>query len=163
MQLPLTGRLTLLIALAFMLVACGGGGKQRVVADGDTVSVMYTGTLDDGTVFDSSEGGDPLTFVVGQGQMIAGFEAAVYGMAVGDKKDIHIEPADAYGERRDDRVVTLPRDGAPAGLKVGDRVQLGNGAPATVIEITADSVTVDANHELAGQALNFAIEVVSVE
>ena len=162
MRLPLTGRLSLLIALAFMLVACGGG-TQRVVAEGDTVSVMYTGTLDDGTVFDSSEGGAPLTFVVGQGQMIAGFEAAVYGMAVGDKKNIHIEPADAYGERRDDRVVTLPRDGAPAGLKVGDRVQLGNGAPATVVEITADSVTVDANHELAGQALNFAIEVVSVE
>lgn len=156
-------RLTLVVAIALLFGACGGGEERRVAADGDTVSVHYGGTLDDGEVFDSSEGRDPLTFVVGQGQVIAGFDEAVRGMAVGDKKKVHIEPADAYGERSDDRVVTVPLNSAPAGLAVGDRVQLGNGAPATVLEVTSDNVTVDANHPLAGKALNFEIEIVSLE
>jgi FKBP-type peptidyl-prolyl cis-trans isomerase 2 len=146
-----------------MIAACGGGGGDRVAADGDTVSVHYVGTLDDGEVFDSSEGREPLTFVVGEGQVIAGFDEAVRGMAVGDTKTVHIEPADAYGERRDDLLITVPAESAPEGLEVGDRVQLGNGAPAMVIEITDEGVTVDANHALAGQALNFEIEVVELQ
>lgn len=151
------------LALALLLVACGGGEDRRVAADGDTVSVQYVGTFDDGEVFDSSEGRDPLTFVVGEGQVIAGFDEAVRGMAVGDKKKVHIDAANAYGERREDLVITVPLDDAPEGLAVGDRVQLGNGAPATVLEVTGENVTVDANHPLAGKALNFEIEVVSLE
>ncbi len=152
--------LALLVALP---TACGRLGKDhRVAKAGDTVAVNYTGTLDDGTVFDSSVGREPLTFTVGKGDVISGFDQAVVGMAVGDKKTVHLTPDQAYGEHRDDLVITVPKDKAPEGLQEGDRVQLGNGAPATVVTVTADSVTVDANSPLAGKALNFEIELVSI-
>jgi len=134
-----------------------------VVDVGDTVSVHYTGTLDDGEVFDSSVGRDPLTFVVGQGQVISGFDDGVRGMAVGDKKKVHLRVEQAYGPRRDDLVVSVSTANAPAGLAQGDRVQLGNGAPATVVSVTSEAITVDANHPLAGKALNFEIELVQVK
>ena len=129
---------------------------------GDTVSVHYRGTLDDGSEFDSSAGRDPLEFTVGAGQVIPGFDNAVVGMAVGDKKEVRLEPEDAYGERTDDRVISVPKEQAPEGLEVGQQVMLGQ-APATVVEVTDEAVTVDANHPLAGQALTFEIELVGIQ
>jgi peptidylprolyl isomerase len=129
---------------------------------GDKVSVHYTGTLDDGKQFDSSAGREPLQFTVGAGDVIAGFDRAVTGLEVGKSVKVRMEAKDAYGERRDDLVVTVPADQAPQGLAVGQRVSLG-GRPATVTKVDAAGVTVDANHELAGQALNFEIQLVSID
>lgn len=138
------------------------GEEGRVAQLGDTVSVHYRGTLDDGSEFDSSAGRDPLQFTVGAGQVIPGFDNAVLGMAVGDKKEVRLEPEDAYGEHTEDRVISVPKEQAPDGLEVGQQVMLGQ-APATVVEVTDEAVTVDANHPLAGQALTFEIELVGIQ
>lgn len=136
---------------------------DQTAADGDTVAVRYRGTLDDGTEFDSSEGRDPLTFVVGSGQVIAGFDDAVRGLAVGESRTVRIEPEDAYGEYTEEAIIDFPADSAPEGLQVGDAVTLGNGGRGTVLEITDEFVKIDANHPLAGQALTFEIELVSID
>ncbi len=134
---------------------------NKPAADGDTVAVHYTGTLDDGSQFDSSAGREPLEFVVGSGQVISGFDEAVRGLEVGESRTVRMEPADAYGEVRDDMVLTVPADQAPEGLNVGDQVAAG-GMPATVVAIDDDSVTIDANHQLAGEALTFDVELVAI-
>ena len=138
--------------------------------DGKKVKAHYRGTLDDGTQFDSSyDRGEPIAFTCGAGQMIAGFDAAVRDMAVGEKKTVHIPAADAYGERRDDLVIEFPREQVPNAeqLSCGDTVYLsgpgGQPVPATVARITPKVIAVDANHELAGKDLNFDIELVEVE
>ena len=133
-----------------------------MIQSGDRVALHYTGTLDSGEQFDSSVGGQPLEFVVGTNAVIEGFDRAVLGMAVGDEKTFRLEPDEAYGERSDEFVVSVPRDAAPEGLSVGDQVALGNGRPAVVVSINDTEVRVDANHSLAGEALTFAIEVVEV-
>ena len=138
----------------------GQGG--RVAKAGDRVSVHYTGTLDDGTQFDSSKGREPLQFTVGAGDVIAGFDRAVTGLEVGKSVKVRMEAKEAYGERSDEFVVKVPAAQAPPGLEVGQRVSLG-GRPAVVTAITTEEVTVDANHELAGKALNFEIELVSIQ
>jgi peptidylprolyl isomerase len=147
--------------LAIVLAGCGGE-ERRVAQTGDTVSVHYRGTLDSGEEFDSSRGRDPLTFTVGEGQVIDGFDAAVTGMAVGESKTVRLEPDQAYGARRDDLVITVPKAQAPDGLEEGQQVLVGN-APAVVTRVTDDEVTVDANHPLAGEALTFEIELVSIQ
>lgn len=147
-----------------------GQAEAKTVAEkGDTVKVNYRGTLDDGTQFDSSyDRGQPLEFTVSSGQMISGFDAAVEGMEVGEKKTVRLEPADAYGERSDAMVTTFSKDDVPDfdSLEVGDTVTLstsnGSTVAAAVTEKTDDSVTVDANHELAGKPLTFEIELVEV-
>ena len=131
--------------------------------DGDQVSVHYRGTLDDGTEFDSSRERGPLSFTVGAGQMIAGFDNAARGMAVGDTVTVRLKPAEAYGERRDELVLEVPIGQAPPGLRVGDSVPMSNGAMAVVTAVTQATVTIDANHRFAGQALTFEIEMVSIE
>ncbi len=131
----------------------------RTANDGDAVAVHYTGTLDDGSQFDSSAGRDPLEFVVGSGQVISGFDQAVRGLAIGESRTVRMEPADAYGERRDDMVITVPLEQAPPGIKVGDQVSAGN-MPAEVIAVDEETVTIDANHRLAGEALTFDVELV---
>ena len=136
--------------------------SDQVAADGDTVAVHYRGTLDDGSEFDSSEGRDPLAFVVGSGQVIAGFDDAVRGLAVGESRTVRIEPEDAYGEYTEEAVIDFPAESAPDGLEVGDAVTLGNGGRGTVLEITDEFVKIDANHPLAGEALTFEIELVSI-
>jgi peptidylprolyl isomerase len=133
-----------------------------VAEAGNTVAVHYRGTLDNGEEFDSSHGREPLTFQVGSGQVIPGFDQAVAGMTEGESKTIRIEPNEAYGERRDDLIIAVPVNQAPDGLEVGQQVRLGD-APATVVGVDEDEVTVDANHPLAGEALNFEIELVSVQ
>ena len=135
----------------------------ETATDGDNVAVHYRGTLDDGTEFDSSEGRDPLSFVVGSGQVIAGFDDAVRGLSVGDSRTVRIEPEDAYGEYTEEAVIDFPADSAPDGLQVGDAVTLGNGGRGPVLEITDEFVKIDANHPLAGEALTFEIELVSIE
>lgn len=134
---------------------------------GDTVRIHYTGTLDDGRTFDSSEGSEPLEFKLGARQVIAGFERAVEGMAVGQEKTVSIEPGDAYGERDENLVQTVTRDRFPADaqIEVGTQFQAAtqNGPlVVTVVEMDDRAVTVDANHMLAGQRLTFALRLVEV-
>jgi len=136
---------------------------------GDSVSVHYTGTLDDGTVFDSSSThGQPLTFKIGEGLVIKGFDEAVMGMNVGDKKKIHIEAKDAYGDPNPELLQQVPRDKLPKdqepkpGMILGVRAPDGMQFPATITAVTADTVTLDLNHPLAGKALNFDLELVKI-
>jgi peptidylprolyl isomerase len=131
---------------------------------GDTVRVIYTGKLDDGTVFDSNVGNEPLEFTLGEGQLIAGFEQAVLGMNTGDSTVVRIASADAYGEYMADRLVVLPRGELPAGLdpKVGQQLRFGSPDGAVVVVVTAateESITVDGNHPLAGKDLTFEIQL----
>ena len=136
--------------------------------DGDTVKVHYTGTLDDGREFDSSAGGDPLEFTLGAKQVIAGFENAVTGMAVGDTKTVSIEAEDAYGNHNPAMVQTVGRDRFPANVDIAVGMQFqasgqdGQPLAVTVVEVTDEQVTVDANHALAGQRLTFALELVEI-
>ncbi|MEQ8719215.1 MAG: peptidylprolyl isomerase [Acidimicrobiales bacterium] len=134
---------------------------QDSITNGDTVDVHYTGRLDDGEVFDSSAGRDPLTFEVGGGQVIAGFDEAVRGLGVGESRTVRIEPADAYGERRDELIGRVDAAKAPDGLTTGDAVMVGQ-QQAVVVEVTDSEVVLDANHPLAGKALTFDVEVVAV-
>ena len=135
---------------------------------GDTVRIHYTGTLNDGSVFDSSDGRDPLEFTLGAGQVIPGFDAAVDGMVVGDRKVAEIPADQAYGPRHDQAVQDVPRADIPAEipLEVGLQLQMqsptGQVMPVTVTAITDDAVTLDANHMLAGKDLTFDIELVSI-
>jgi peptidylprolyl isomerase len=134
----------------------------RTATSGDTVRVHYTGRLDSGEVFDSSQGGEPLSFAVGAGQVIAGFESAVDGLALGSSVTVRLDPADAYGPRQDEMVLTLPAEQAPPGLSAGQAVMLGD-HPATVVQVSDEAVVVDANHPLAGEALTFDIELVAID
>lgn len=135
---------------------------------GDNVKVHYKGTLTTGEQFDSSEGRDPLAFTVGAGQMIKGFDDAIPGMAVGDKKTINIAPSDAYGEKNTEAIVEFPKANIPTDMKLepGMKLQLQNQAgqpiPVVVTEIKDDVVILDANHELAGKELVFDIELMEI-
>jgi peptidylprolyl isomerase len=136
---------------------------------GDTAYVHYTGRLESGEVFDSSEGGEPLQFQVGSGQVIQGFDEGVNGMSVGDEKTIEIEPADAYGQRVDALIQSVPRQGInldrepEVGMRLGLQLPDGNEIPVTITEVTQDSITLDANHPLAGQKLIFDLKLVDVK
>lgn len=136
---------------------------------GDVVAVNYTGRLKDGTVFDSNEGGDPLSFTLGTGQVIAGFDEAVTGMEVGEVKTATIPSDDAYGARREDMVFTVERDRLPSDLnpEVGQELQLrtqdNQAVPVLITGLTETGVTIDANHPLAGVDLIFEIELVGIE
>jgi FKBP-type peptidyl-prolyl cis-trans isomerase 2 len=130
--------------------------------DGDRVSVHYTGTLEDGTEFDTSRGGEPFTFELGAGAVIPGFEEAVRPLEVGQKTTVTLSPEQAYGQPDPALVLEVPADRAPEGLNPGDRVMLGNGVPATVVEVSEEVVKIDANHPLAGRSLTFEVELVSV-
>lgn len=135
---------------------------------GDSVKVHYAGKLDDGTVFDSSVGREPLDFTVGAGQLIAGFDEAVVGMAVGEKKTVRIAPEQAYGPHNPEMTLQVPRGDLPPEIQPELGMQLeasqegGHSMVVTVVEVTDESVTFDANHPLAGKALTFEIEVVEI-
>jgi len=135
---------------------------------GDTVRIHYTGTLDDGTVFDSSEGRDPLEFAVGSGQIIPGLDIAIPGMSVGDKKSVKVDCQDAYGPIHPEARQAVPRAEIPADipLDLGTQLQVqtpdGHAMTVTVLEVTETQVTLDANHPLAGKHLTFDIEIVSI-
>lgn len=153
---------------------CGGGAAPKILFEGKNagkpVKVHYTGTLNDGTVFDSSRNrGATLDFICGVGMMIPGFDKAVVDMEIGDVVDIHIMPEDAYGMPDPSAVITMEIAQLPGSenLEVGQRVTLYNafGQPVPVLVTEKDDVniTLDANHEMAGKELNFNIELVSVE
>lgn len=129
---------------------------------GSTVSVHYHGTLDDGEVFDSSLEGAPLTFTVAAGQMIPGFEAAVLGMALGEKTSIRIPPEEAYGQRFDELVLEIPRESIPLETVVGQQLFSATGGSIIVTAIGTATATIDGNHPLAGKALTFEIEMVKI-
>jgi FKBP-type peptidyl-prolyl cis-trans isomerase 2 len=131
--------------------------------DGDIVEVHYVGTLDDGSQFDSSrDRGTPFSFTVGTGQVISGFDTAVRGAQVGNTNTARMEAADAYGEWTEENVVELPYDASQGELVIGDSVTLSNGQSAEVLEVSAATVKLDANHPLAGEALTFEIEVLVI-
>jgi peptidylprolyl isomerase len=137
--------------------------------DGDRVRVHYTGRLEDGQVFDSSRGGEPLEFTVGAGEVIPGFDEAVRGMAVGETKTVEIETEDAYGPRRDGLVATIERERAQfpvepqVGMSLALPLQDGNQIEVVVTEVTPEHVTIDGNHPLAGEKLIFDLELVGNE
>jgi peptidylprolyl isomerase len=172
-------RSTALIALVLLTAACGGSDDSTpttvavtqptiaegadVTADaGDLVAVHYTGTLDDGSQFDSSAGGSPLKFTVGSGQVIAGFDDAVTGMSIGETRTVRIPAEDAYGPYIEEAVFEVASSELPEGVGVGDRLQASDGSIVKITKIENGVVTVDLNHELAGEALTFEITLVSV-
>lgn len=139
-----------------------------MIENGQKVKIHYTGTLDDGKQFDSSAGRDPLEFEMGAGQVIPGFETGVKEMAVGEKKSIHIPSDEAYGEKRDEMVMEFDRAQLPEELEpaVGMGLQMqgpqGQPIPVQIIAVAEETITIDANHPLAGQSLNFELELVEI-
>ncbi|MFO7871434.1 MAG: peptidylprolyl isomerase [Kiritimatiellia bacterium] len=136
-----------------------------MVQKGKNVKVHYKGMLKDGSVFDSSEGQDPLSFKVGEGQMIAGVEKAVTEMKVGETRKVDIPSQDAYGESRDDMVASIPRDQFPDNIEPKEgmmlKMQSSQGdIPVRVTGVTEEKVEIDANHPLAGKDLEFELTVV---
>jgi peptidylprolyl isomerase len=139
-----------------------------MVKVGDIVSLHYKGTLNDGTIFDSSEGREPLEFEVGSGMVIKGFDDGVMGMAIGEKKDIHIGVEEAYGPANEEMIFKFDKAGIPSDvpLELGGTLNMHDGQqaiPVVIREIAEDYVLMDANHPLAGQELNFALELVSIK
>ncbi len=169
--------ISILFLLSLGLMGCT---KDTVVEKGNTVTVDYVGKLTDGTVFDTSiesvakESGkyqegrnysEWLTFEAGAGQMIAGFDQGVLGMKIDETKTVEITPTDAYGERDEAKLITIPKDQIPDADKyeVGLQVMSQYGQTFKVYEIKKDEIVFDANHELAGKTLIFDITVKSVQ
>jgi FKBP-type peptidyl-prolyl cis-trans isomerase SlpA len=140
---------------------------MKKIKDGDTVSVHYTGRLENGEVFDSSkvEGREPLKVTLGQGQLIKGFETALMEMAIGDTKTTEIESPDAYGEYMEEMIQEVPKTQMPGEVEVGmqlqSQTQMGP-VQFIVKEVKDESVVLDANHPLAGQKLIFDLEIVEI-
>ena len=177
----------LIAAVGLLAAACGGASAESgdepagedtessttsaasdasgslIAQDGDVVDVHYVGTLDDGSQFDSSRvRGTPLSFTLGSGQVISGFDEAVRGKTVGEVTTARMEPKDAYGEWSEDNIIVVPFNPEQGDVEPGDEVFLTNGQAAVVLEVTEESVTLDANHRLAGEALTFEIEVLAI-
>lgn len=137
-----------------------------IVKKGDKVKVQYTGTFDDGTVFDSSEGREPLEFTAGEGHVIKGFDEAVIGMKVGAEKKFHIKSEDAYGNQDPRLIQKVPREMLPkerdpeVGMAVVMQRADGMQFQAKIIGVADKEVTIDLNHPMAGKALNFKIKLV---
>ena len=135
---------------------------------GDTVRIHYTGTLTDGSEFDSSSGRDPLEFTLGSGQIIPGLDREIAGMAVGDTKTVTVPADEAYGPHQPEAVQEVPRDAVPEGINlvVGNRLQAttadGGQMVVTIAAVSDDTVTMDANHPLAGEDLVFEVELVEI-
>ena len=137
------------------------------IKTGDTVSVHYVGTFNDGTEFDRSRENSPLTFKVGSGMVIAGFDKAVMGHEVGDKFSVNIPAAEAYGETQPNLLFPVPMEQVPATIKpeVGMRLHVGTDQgelEVCICEVTETHIVLDANHPMAGKDLNFALEIVAI-
>ncbi len=156
------------MVLLAMVSGCTGSTGRRPPKNGDVVKVEYTGTLADGTVFDTSEGRGPSQFTVGAGEMISGFDRAVLGMRVGESKTVTIPADQAYGAYREDLLVDLDREqfGNTSVPEVGQEITIstpyGQTMTVPVINVTDSAVTVDVNHPLAGKDLTFAITLVEI-
>lgn len=139
-----------------------------MIKKGSKVKAHYTGKLTNNEEFDSSliEGREPLEFTIGNGELIPGFENGIIGLSAGDKKTIEIPASEAYGEYKDELLVTVPKTNAPEGVQVGHSLQAnmntGQMVNFMVREINEDNIIVDANHPLAGQTLIFEIEILEV-
>lgn len=137
-------------------------------SNGNRVKIHYTGKLEDGSVFGTSTGKDPLEFTIGDGNILPGLESAVVGMGVGEKKTVTLPPDDAYGQRSDELVALFKKSDLPDGLetKVGDRLQMkrpdGENIIVTVTDVGADDITIDANPPLAGHTLIIELELVDI-
>ncbi len=135
---------------------------------GDTVKIHYTGTLDDGAVFDSTLESDPIEFIIGNGDIIAGFEAAVIGMALGETKTVIIDPEQAYGHYNAEMTQQVPRSAIPADIDLQEGMILSAESPDgqpisfTVKTLGDEQVTIDGNHPLAGRSLTFALELIEI-
>lgn len=145
------------------------GGEKALVKKGDRIKVQYTGTLQDGTMFDKSKEGGPLEFTVGSGQIIPGFDKAVEGMKLNEEKKVTLKPEDAYGKRDETAIREFPKNSLPEnfkpekGMMIKLQDQTGRAIPGTVTDITENSITVDLNHPLAGKDLTFDIKVIGIE
>ena len=154
----------ILLVLGILISGCASGAK-----DGDTVSLDYTGTLADGSMFDTSIGGEPLSFTMGAGNMIPGFEKAVLGMKVGDEKTVTIPSSEAYGAYSDNKIAEISRSQLAPGLVpvVGMELQAaqpdGSIAIVTIKKVSDTKVTIDTNHPLAGKDLTFKIKILKIE
>ena len=141
---------------------------MKQVKEGDVVKVHYTGKLVNGEQFDSSTGREPLEFTVGAGQMIKGFDDAMPGMSLGEKKTINIAPENAYGARSEEAIIEFPKENVPAdmvlepGMPLTLSNQAGQPVPVIVVEVKEEVIVLDANHFLAGQELIFDIELVEI-
>jgi len=142
--------------------------NMKQVKEGDVVKVHYTGKLVNGEQFDSSTGREPLEFTVGAGQMIKGFDDAMPGMSLGEKKTINIAAENAYGERSEEAIIEFPKENVPAdmvlepGMPLTLSNQAGQPVPVIVVEVKEELIVLDANHFLAGQELIFDIELVEI-
>jgi len=132
-----------------------------VVETGDTIAVEYEGRFENGTVFDTSAGRAPLLFDAGSGQMIKGFDDAVIGMAVGDKKTVTVTPEDAYGESDPEMIVDFPITAVPNDTQVGDTL-FAETQPVKIVAINSTTVTIDLNHPMVGKTLIFDIEMIEI-
>lgn len=138
------------------------------VKDGDTVKVHYTGSLSDGTVFDSSENKEPLEFTLGSGQLIPGFEKAVNGLTAGESVEVTIPTDEAYGEAREDLVLSVAKSDLPEDIEpqVGMQLQVnqpqGDPVPVRITAVEEEEIQLDANHPLAGENLTFKIDLVEI-
>ncbi|MBI2658262.1 peptidylprolyl isomerase [Candidatus Woesearchaeota archaeon] len=134
---------------------------------GSKVKVHYTGSLNDGSIFDSSEGREPLEFTLGEGQVIKGFEDGVASMGLNEEKTIKINPEEAYGQKNEQLVIKVPRDQFPKEIEVGGKLMLkgpqGQQLPAEITNIAEDQVTIDLNHPLAGKELNFKLKLIAID
>jgi len=154
-----------LLAVAVLATACSA---PRVATAGDTVTVNYTLTLDDGSLYYTTAGRDPTQYELGKGALLQGFEDAVIGMRVGESRTVTVPPEEAYGPVLPELVQEVNRDRLPEGLELATGKQLQstlNGMPVTVVirEVTPTTVTVDGNHPLAGKNLTFAVELVALQ
>ena len=135
---------------------------------GDTVKVHYQGTLEDGTVFDTTTDKEPFEFTIGKGEVISGFDKAVEGMSVGEKQSIALKPAEAFGEYHKELILEVPRSQLPAEIdpQVGMALQAkdpeGNVTRMNVIKVSDESITLDSNHPMAGKNVNFDIELIAI-
>ena len=141
---------------------------SQTVEEGNTVKVHYKGSLEDGSVFDSSENREPLEFTLGSGQIIPGFEKAVQGMSTGDSTEVKIQSDQAYGEPREDLIIDVPKSDLPEDIEpqIGMQLQVnqpdGNPIPVRITDVGDEQIKLDANHPLAGQDLTFEIELVEI-
>jgi FKBP-type peptidyl-prolyl cis-trans isomerase SlyD len=151
----------------FLIILLSGCVNKMVIENGDQVSLEYTGTLSDGTVFDSNAGKDALVFTAGAGQMIAGFDAAVIGMNIGEEKTFTLPPEQAYGIRRDDLIQRINQSELKtligAEPAIGMVLSASNGMSGTITNISEGIVSVDFNHELAGKTLTFSIKILDIQ